>query len=409
MPSPESAPSKQLLQQLAIAPTGAQTFTPAQKHFNNLVKKLQRQGDALKKWEQEEAVFQNLWRTEYVPLEQKKNLLNWQLACLLDNANATIKLTEADLETLSDVVLDLCEELLQKPAMDEPSREQLHALYDKHSDSTLEAQMNEAKEQIRAQMEDMLGMDLSQEDIDLDNPEAFIARMLQRLQQEQAESDDTTQPHRAGHQTEAKTKPQTKAQQKREQAKQKKLQEQREAEQQASQSLQSIFRKLSSALHPDREPDPTERERKTALMQRVTAAYRTKDLLQLLQLQLEVEQIDPNKLSQLADTQLSHYNRVLTQQSEELKIELLQVQAQFKMRYHLDPICSVTSKDFKSIITDFVEGTQEEIAEIEEQLTLLQTSKGLKRWLNNTRKAIEKQMQHEKMLHTLASSGFTFR
>ena len=40
--------------------------------------------------------------------------------------------------------------------------------------------------------------------------------------------------------------------------------------QDAKAALRSIYRQLASALHPDREPDPVERERKSALMARPT-------------------------------------------------------------------------------------------------------------------------------------------
>ncbi len=47
----------------------------------------------------------------------------------------------------------------------------------------------------------------------------------------------------------------------------------REAEaQQATQSVREVYRKLASALHPDRETDERQREAKTALMQRVNQA-----------------------------------------------------------------------------------------------------------------------------------------
>ena len=49
-----------------------------------------------------------------------------------------------------------------------------------------------------------------------------------------------------------------------------------------SQSIREVYRKLAGALHPDRESDPQERERKTALMQRVNQAYAKNNLLQLL-------------------------------------------------------------------------------------------------------------------------------
>jgi hypothetical protein len=50
-------------------------------------------------------------------------------------------------------------------------------------------------------------------------------------------------------------------------------------------SLREVFRRLASRLHPDREPDPAERVRKTALMQQVNETYAAGDLLALLELQ----------------------------------------------------------------------------------------------------------------------------
>jgi len=41
----------------------------------------------------------------------------------------------------------------------------------------------------------------------------------------------------------------------------------------ARSAIRTIFRQLASALHPDREPDAQARERKTALMSEVNAAY----------------------------------------------------------------------------------------------------------------------------------------
>jgi len=46
-------------------------------------------------------------------------------------------------------------------------------------------------------------------------------------------------------------------------------------------AIRTVFRQLASALHPDREPDAQERERKTALMSEVNAAYDKNDLAQL--------------------------------------------------------------------------------------------------------------------------------
>lgn len=52
----------------------------------------------------------------------------------------------------------------------------------------------------------------------------------------------------------------------------------------AAPSLREVYRRVASALHPDRETDPAARDRKTVLMQQANRAYATQDLLALLEL-----------------------------------------------------------------------------------------------------------------------------
>ena len=104
-----------------------------------------------------------------------------------------------------------------------------------------------------------------------------------------------------------------------------------QAAKEVSQSLREVFRKLASALHPDREPDAKERERKNELMQRVNAAYEANDLLTLLNLQLEIEQIDAAHLATLTPQRLAHYYQILREQLDELEAELRRFQQPFRM------------------------------------------------------------------------------
>jgi hypothetical protein len=89
-----------------------------------------------------------------------------------------------------------------------------------------------------------------------------------------------------------------------------------------SQALRDVYRKLVSALHPDREPDPDARERKTRQMQQVNLAYDASDLLTLLGLQLEIEQIDAAHLSSVPPQRLTHYNQILRDQLAGVESEL---------------------------------------------------------------------------------------
>lgn len=86
--------------------------------------------------------------------------------------------------------------------------------------------------------------------------------------------------------------------------------------------MREVYRKLASALHPGREPDERQREAKTALMQRVNQAYEANDLLVLLELQLQIEQIDASQIANASEQRLKHYNKVLSDQLTELKLEL---------------------------------------------------------------------------------------
>jgi uncharacterized protein (DUF2267 family) len=114
-------------------------------------------------------------------------------------------------------------------------------------------------------------------------------------------------------------------------------QQRREASaQRVSQSLREVYRKLASALHPDRELDPAKRAAKTALMARVNEAHGRKDLLALLELQLQVEHIDAEHLARVDATHLKHYNKVLAEQAKELRREVQGVELQFRGEFGLD-------------------------------------------------------------------------
>src|SRR3546814_14629934 len=66
---------------------------------------------------------------------------------------------------------------------------------------------------------------------------------------------------------------------------------------------------------PDRESDERQRQAKTALMQRVNQAYAANDLLALLELQLEIEQIDPSHIANAGEARLKHYNKEIGRES----------------------------------------------------------------------------------------------
>lgn len=126
------------------------------------------------------------------------------------------------------------------------------------------------------------------------------------------------------------------------------------------QSVREIFRKLASFLHPDRESDPAERERKTALMQRANAAYAAQDLLGLLELQFEVEQIDQSALETLDDARIKQYNKVLTRQVEEVRGEIEDLEHWLIYELGISPRGKITPAVLDKMMTEQIRGDEEQ-------------------------------------------------
>ena len=101
--------------------------------------------------------------------------------------------------------------------------------------------------------------------------------------------------------------------------------------------MREVFRKLASALHPDREANAEQRAAKTALMHRVNQAYANNDLLTMLELQLQIEQADAGHMAAADSQRLKHHNKVLADQLSELHVEAGRVERDFRMDFGLAP------------------------------------------------------------------------
>ena len=109
-------------------------------------------------------------------------------------------------------------------------------------------------------------------------------------------------------------------QQAREQAKLKRQQDkQAQAEKLVNQSLKTVYLKIASIIHPDREPDKAKKVEKTELLQRANEAYAQEDLFYLLKLQLDVEQNKGEGKKSLTAEQVKFYQMALEAQYQTLK------------------------------------------------------------------------------------------
>ncbi|MCA7949502.1 J domain-containing protein [Burkholderia seminalis] len=305
---------------VVIAP-GHETanLSKAQKTFNTLVKQIEQRRERLRAWDAVMPAFQKKFVDGLLPLEQASTALRIRLLNLLDDAFLQKGLSKAEQHTLSALIADMARNLL-----DFSDDAQLKVIYNRHakSDDDRPAANRAPAKQHAEPTPDVAPAD----DLDTLSPDELAERM-------QAELDEQFARDMAAHEArEAQRAKRRKA------PRQSAAAARREAEQaESSKSIREIYRKLASALHPDRETDPQEQARKTVLMQRVNHAYAKGNLLQLLELQLEIEQIDRRAIDGLSEDRLTRYNGILEEQIRELDQEIRHVENDFRRTYGIAP------------------------------------------------------------------------
>lgn len=354
-----------LSSRLSIAPaTGKPTLSPAQKKFNALIRKIEAERKLLADWQLAIPLYRQKRASDFMPMMASYQAQRLALAKFLDQAASQKGLASTERDTLSDIVCELVADL-----MDSTEQEELKALYNKHSTSDFDTEREQAHDQMRAMLKEELGVELG-DDVDMGSRDAVLQRLQQQLREAQeaqaAEADAQAAPRKA---------PKKSTRQLKQEAEQ----------QQVSQSLREVYRKLASALHPDRETDPQEVERKTALMKRVNQAYANKNLLDLLTLQLEVEQIDPQGILSLGDDRLRRYNQILTEQLAELQQETQGTEIAFKTELGVPPYALLAPVGLLRELKAQVRDLRDDIDGLKTQLRELGDPKALKRWLKQQR------------------------
>lgn len=152
-------------------------------------------------------------------------------------------------------------------------------------------------------------------------------------------------------------------------------------QQDAETILRQVFRQLASALHPDRERDPAEHRRKTALMSEANAAYGRQDLVALLHMQLRLAQADPQALLQQPEERIAAMSLLLKQQAVELERELFGRQEQVRQEFDLDSYQTLSATMLKKQLAQQEEILKEELEDMAQDLQAVQDDAGLKRWL----------------------------
>ena len=346
------------------APAAAGPLSRVRKQFNTLVKKLEAERVRLALWREELPRIRALADSEYSPLARTFDAHRRRLLLLLDQACSDKTMGKKDREKLADVICSTALDLMQIDEEDEAIKE----IYNKHSGCDFDLDMDADKAFMRKMVGAATGVELN-DDTDFSSPRAFLEAMREKLEEREREEGQ----EQAG---QARAKPaKLSAREARHQAEELKL----------KQSVRDIFRKLASALHPDRETDPAERGRKTALMQRANVAYAANDLLGLLELQLEVDQIDQTGLDNLGDDRIKQYNRILDGQVNEIKFEIIALETALSLDMGWDFGQRLTPKAMMRGLRADIAEMRANVKYIEADLDTFSDLKKLKAWLKDYR------------------------
>ena len=336
--------------------------SPAHKRFNQLVQKIEKARARLLAWSEQRPLFNSVHQERVRPLQDELTRARSDWVRSLDALLAEPGWTRAERRTLRELLCDCAGALVDA----DPQALEMKALHDKHAEVDFDTDQQQQLREMKGLFEAVSGLDLGDDDI---RSEEDILRRAQERMSEQAALDPeaAAAPHRGGGAAERRRE---------------------EAARQASQSLREVFRKLASALHPDRAADADDHASRTAMMQRVNQAYERNDLLALLELQLEIEQIDSQHLASAPAERVKHFNRILAEQLEEIEEEIVAEEIRFCHDFGLLPQQRPDPKLLHRIIEQEVQELRAELATITLDSQAIGARVSAKRWLKRQRQRL---------------------
>ncbi|MCF8167412.1 MAG: J domain-containing protein [Rhodoferax sp.] len=328
--------------------------------FNDLVRKIQLRRDELAQWQEVVEACRAKAASEMLPLLKKFREQQTAFLDVLVQGHALKGLTKTDRRVLGEEICELAEFLLEEtgdPKFKEIFNQFSPTDYDEDEDES------EIADVLKNAVANAFGMDPA-DYAHLQTPEEVAALAQAQLNErrhhaevEQARKDATRKktPKQLAREAAAKA-----------------------AAEEVSLSIREVYRKLVSALHPDREPDADERARKTALMQRVNQAYEKRNLLQLLELQLELEHIDAHSIAGLSASRLKHFNQVLREQLAELEQEINALVMPYRLQFGLFGSTRLKPSQVMTYLNRDIANLRRDLREIQKDLQTPQTVASLK-------------------------------
>jgi len=248
-------------------------LSKSQKAFNRYIKRIQKLEQDLVNYRAWGDLARQRAQREIVPLEHKNAEKRVLVVRLLDRQHDSGFFRPAERKRLAELILDQCFGLIETYG-----KEELKPIFEKYNGGNFEEANAQANEEIGQTMKEvfsqMFGIELDDE-VDVSSPEKFQAYLAEKMAQQQVQTEEARRLDEERRASRKKTPKQLAAEERR-----------KAEEKHLSVSVRKVYMDLVKAFHPDREPDETERQRKTEIMQRVTEAYQSDNLFELLKLQL---------------------------------------------------------------------------------------------------------------------------
>jgi hypothetical protein len=339
--------------QISRAPS--QRSTPEQERFRYLIRQIEQAQLARADCEARLLKFKQEHTSKIQPLRAEFASVCRAQVRAMDTLLDQSGWSRTERATLREMLCENVEALLSVHGPDP----ELQALFDKHSEIDYATAKREELERLKAHAEDLTGVELGDQD-GIHTEDDLVQRVYEKMKAEQDAQEEAGTKGRKHSRTPDRAIG---------------------AAQLAKQSLREIYRKLASAVHPDREPDPQRRADKTALMQRINQAYATNDLLSLFQIQMQLEHIDAEHLAKVSAQRLKQYNKLLAEQLTTIKSAIRDLETGWCMDFGLERSSDLNPQHLRQFIVRQARRLRAEIAREQQFLTILANKTGMRRWL----------------------------
>ena len=348
--------------------------SPAQLWFNKLMGRIRHLTADLQRLDQLKHTYQAPHHQAMAVLEREVAEQKKAIALKLHEHLEVSNLTVVQRRDLFDVVASL---LRMTEHMQDPALLALMGDYipqHRENEALKKSMLALRAAQLRKMVEELL--DPEEADNIPDGPDELMAILHSKMAQTRAQ--DSQEAAFGTHSPRKRKRPSAREQQSQQQA------------QDAKATLRSIFRQLASSLHPDRETNPVERERKTALMSQVNAAYKRQDVATLLHMQVHMLSEDATTVARMGGQQLESMTRLLKQQVASLSadVELAEMRASQGLGMSLSAQThdSAIERGLKQQRSQL----QQRIQHLRNDVQAIQEAGNLKAWLKQQRQIQKK-------------------